>query len=43
MGVRDAREVAEQALSLGLEALADGAMPANNRTLVFRKRGAAEG
>jgi SAM-dependent methyltransferase len=42
MGVRDAREVAEQALSLGLEALADGAMPANNRTLVFRKRGAAE-
>jgi SAM-dependent methyltransferase len=39
MGVRDAREVAEQALSLGLEALADGAMPANNRTLIFRKRG----
>jgi len=43
MGVRDAREVTEQALSLGLEALADEAMPANNRTLIFRKRGAAEG
>ena len=41
MGVRDARVVTQQALSLGLEALADGAMPANNRILVFRKRGAA--
>jgi len=41
MGVRDAREVSDQALSLGLEALADRAMPANNRTLIFRKRGAA--
>jgi len=39
MGVRDAQEVAEQALSLGLEAVADLAMPANNRTLIFRKRG----
>ena len=43
MGLRDAQEVSEQALSLGLEALADEAMPANNRTLVFRKRGAAVG
>jgi hypothetical protein len=40
MGLRDARVVTEQAPSLGLEALADGAMPANNRILVFRKRGA---
>lgn len=40
MGLRDAREVCEQALSLGLEALADVPMPANNRTLIFRKRGA---
>jgi hypothetical protein len=40
MGLRDAREVSELALSLGLEALADEAMPANNRMLVFRKRGA---
>jgi hypothetical protein len=35
--------VSEQALSLGLEALADGAMPANNRTLVFRKQWPAVG
>jgi SAM-dependent methyltransferase len=41
MGLRDAREVCEQALSLGLEALADGAMPANNRILIFRRRGPA--
>ena len=40
MGVRDAGVVMQQALSLGLEALADGAMPANNRILVFRKRSA---
>jgi hypothetical protein len=33
--------VSEQALGLGLEALADEAMPANNRTLIFRKRDAA--
>ncbi len=39
MGVRDAGVVTEQALSFGLEALADGAMPANNRILVFRLRG----
>jgi SAM-dependent methyltransferase len=38
MGVRDAGVVREQALSFGLEALADGAMPANNRILVFRRR-----
>jgi SAM-dependent methyltransferase len=37
MGVRDAGMVREQALSFGLEAVADGAMPANNRILVFRK------
>jgi len=41
MGLRDAQVVSEQALSLGLEALADEAMPANNRTFIFRKRGAA--
>jgi Protein of unknown function (DUF938) len=41
MGLRDARVVTEQALSFGLEALADGAMPANNRILVYRKRGVA--
>jgi hypothetical protein len=40
MGVRDAQLFTQQALILGLEALADGAMPANNRILVFRKRGA---
>jgi hypothetical protein len=40
MEVRDTGVVTEQALSLGLRALADGAMPANNRILVFRKRGA---
>jgi hypothetical protein len=39
MGVRDAGVVREQALSFGLEAVADGAMPANNRILVFRKGG----
>ena len=31
MGLRDAQEVSMQALSLGLEALADEAMPAINR------------
>ena len=39
MGVRDAQVVTEQALSFGLEALADGEMPANNRTLVFGSGG----
>lgn len=43
MGLRDAQEVSERALSLGLEALADEAMPANNRTLIFRNRGPAAG
>ena len=37
MGVRDAGVVREQASSYGLDAVADGAMPANNRILVFRK------
>ena len=37
MGVRDAAVVREQASSYGLDAVADGAMPANNRILVFRK------
>ena len=41
MGLRDAGEVTEQARLLDLEPLADESMPANNRTLVFRKRGAA--
>jgi hypothetical protein len=40
MGLRDAGEVTEQARQLDLEPLADESMPANNRTLVFRKRGA---
>jgi hypothetical protein len=39
MGVRDAGVVTEQALSFGLEALADRGIPANNRILVFRKGG----
>ena len=37
MGVRDAGVLREQASSYGLDAVADGAMPANNRILVFRK------
>ena len=36
IGLRDAQEVSMQALSLGLEALADEAMSANNRMLIFR-------
>ena len=39
MGVRDAQVVTEQALSFGLEALANREMPANNRTLVFGSGG----
>jgi SAM-dependent methyltransferase len=39
MGLRDAGEVTEQARRLDLEPLADESMPANNRTLIFRKRG----
>jgi SAM-dependent methyltransferase len=38
MGVRDARELQEQARGLGLEPLADVAMPANNRLLVLERR-----
>jgi len=38
MGVRDALELQEQARGLGLEPLADGAMPANNRMLVLQRR-----
>jgi hypothetical protein len=37
MGVRDARELQDQARGLGLEPLADVAMPANNRTLVLKR------
>jgi len=38
MGVRDALELQEQARELGLEPLADVAMPANNRMLVLERR-----
>lgn len=38
MGVRDARTLREQASGLGLDPLADVAMPANNRLLIFRRR-----
>jgi SAM-dependent methyltransferase len=38
MGVRDALELQEQARGLGLEPLADVAMPANNRMLVLERR-----
>ena len=37
MGVRDAVTISEQAQGLGLSPVADVAMPANNRTLVFRR------
>lgn len=37
MGVRDALELQEQAAALGLQPLADVAMPANNRTLIFQQ------
>ncbi|WP_094561295.1 DUF938 domain-containing protein [Synechococcus sp. 8F6] len=37
MGVRDALELVEQAQGLGLAALADVAMPANNRILVLQR------
>jgi len=42
MGVRDAVELQEQAAALGLQPLADVAMPANNRTLIFQ-HGARQG
>lgn len=38
MGVRDAEELQEQGRGLGLEPLADVAMPANNRVLVMRRQ-----
>lgn len=37
MGIRDAREITKLARDAGLVAEADIAMPANNRTLIFRK------
>ena len=37
MGVRDAVLISEQAKGLGLSPVADVAMPANNRTLIFRR------
>jgi len=37
MGVRDAVTIREQATGLGLSQVADVAMPANNRTLIFRR------
>jgi len=37
MGVRDAVLISEQANGLGLSPVADVAMPANNRTLIFRR------
>jgi hypothetical protein len=37
MGLRDAGEIREQASGLGLEAIADVEMPAQNRTLIFRR------
>ena len=37
MGVRDAVTIREQATGLGLTQVADVAMPANNRTLIFRR------
>ncbi len=43
MGIRDALAIKEQARSLGLEPVADLAMPAHNRSLVFRRQGMAEG
>jgi len=36
--VRDAQALQEQARGLGLEPLADLAMPANNRMLVLERR-----
>jgi SAM-dependent methyltransferase len=43
MGLRDARELSDQALGLGLALLADVAMPANNRTLIFQRHGLPAG
>ena len=41
MGIRDALAIQQQARSLGLEPLADLAMPVHNRSLVFRRLEAA--
>jgi SAM-dependent methyltransferase len=41
MGVRDAEVLTQEAVHWGLEPLADEAMPANNRLLVFRLGSAA--
>lgn len=38
MGLRDAVALASDAAALGLEPVADEAMPANNRMLIFRRR-----
>jgi hypothetical protein len=38
MGVRDALDLQEQARGLGLDPIADVAMPANNRMLVLERR-----
>ena len=43
MGVRDALVLGEQARSLGLDPVADLAMPAHNRTLIFRRQGGQAG
>ena len=42
MGIRDALVIKQQARRLGLEPLADLAMPAHNRSLVFRRLEAAK-
>ena len=39
MGIREFELVAGEAHEAGLDCTADHAMPANNRTLVFRKSG----
>jgi SAM-dependent methyltransferase len=41
-GIRDARVLATEAAARGLEAVGDHEMPANNRILVFRRRGGSE-
>ena len=43
MGVRDAQALDRMARPLGLEPLADRAMPAENRLLVFVRRGGGSG
>jgi hypothetical protein len=41
MGIRDCEAVDELARGIGLELIEDCAMPANNRTLVWHRRGAS--